>query len=112
VTPPLVLLHAFQMDSRMFDAVRPAISAQTRLLTPDLRGFGAGPALGDPPPPPDLALLAADVIDEWCLTIAPLLAGGSAGRAAVSGHEQPTGFSVAHLLTEDGFLFLRALRDR
>jgi pimeloyl-ACP methyl ester carboxylesterase len=52
------------MDSRMFDAVRPAISAQTRLLTPDLRGFGAGPALGDPPPPPDLALLAADVIDE------------------------------------------------
>jgi len=52
------------MDSRMFDAVRPAISTQTRLLTPDLRGFGAGPALGDPPPPPDLALLAADVIDE------------------------------------------------
>ena len=64
MTPPLVLLHAFPMDSRMFDAVRPAISAQTRLLTPDLRGFGAGPALGDPPPPPDLALLAADVIDE------------------------------------------------
>ena len=64
MTPPLVLLHAFPMDSRMFDAVRPAITAQTRLLTPDLRGFGAGPALGDPPPPPDLALLAADVIDE------------------------------------------------
>ena len=64
MTPPLVLLHAFPLDSRMFDAVRPALTAQTRLLTPDLRGFGAGPALGDPLPPPDLALLAADVIDE------------------------------------------------
>ena len=52
VTPPLVLLHAFPLDSRMFDPVRPALAAQIRLLTPDLRGFGAGPALGDPPPDP------------------------------------------------------------
>jgi riboflavin biosynthesis pyrimidine reductase len=56
-------------------------------------------------------LLAADAIDEWCLTVAPLLAGGAAGRAAVSATEHPTGFHLAQLLTEDGFLFLRALRS-
>ena len=57
-------------------------------------------------------LLAADVIDEWCLTVAPLLAGGMAGRAAVSAVEHPSSFGLAQLLEEDGFLFLRALRSR
>jgi riboflavin biosynthesis pyrimidine reductase len=57
-------------------------------------------------------LLAADLIDEWCLTVAPLLAGGNAGRAAVSAVEHPIRFRTAQLLTEDGYLFLRALRER
>ena len=64
MTPPLVLLHAFPLDSRMFDAVRDALAAKARLLTPDLRGFGTGPALGDPLPEPDLGLLADDVLAE------------------------------------------------
>jgi riboflavin biosynthesis pyrimidine reductase len=55
-------------------------------------------------------LLTADVIDEWCLTVAPMVAGGSAGRAAISATEHPVGFRLAHLLTEDGYLFLRAMR--
>lgn len=62
MTPPLVLLHAFPLDSRLFDPVRPVIAARTRLLTPDLRGFGSGPDLGSPPPEPDLGLLADDVV--------------------------------------------------
>jgi len=70
VTPPLVLLHAFPLDSRMFDPVRATLAAKVQLLTPDLRGFGTGPALGDPLPvsvktaEPDLALLADDVLAE------------------------------------------------
>lgn len=48
----------------MFDPLRPALADQVRLLTPDLRGFGTGPGLADPPPVPDLRLLAADVIGE------------------------------------------------
>ena len=56
-------------------------------------------------------LLAVNAIDEWCLTVAPMLAGGDAGRAAVSAREHPVGFRIVHLLTEDGFLFVRALRD-
>jgi pimeloyl-ACP methyl ester carboxylesterase len=62
VTTPLVLLHAFPLDSRLFDPIRPAVAARVRLITPDLRGFGSGPDLGDPLPEPDLALLADDVI--------------------------------------------------
>ena len=60
--PPLVLLHAFPLDSRLFDPVRTPLAGWVRLLTPDLRGFGAGAALGDPPPAPDLGLLADDVL--------------------------------------------------
>jgi pimeloyl-ACP methyl ester carboxylesterase len=57
----LVLLHAFPFDSRMFDSVRADLSAAVTMLTPDLRGFGSGPPLGDATP--DLALLADDVVD-------------------------------------------------
>jgi len=56
----LVLLHAFPFDSRMFDSVRADLSAAATVLTPDLRGFGSGPPLGDATP--DLALLADDVV--------------------------------------------------
>lgn len=38
----LVLVHAFPLDHRMYDDLRPAIEAAGwRLFTPDLRGFGA-----------------------------------------------------------------------
>jgi pimeloyl-ACP methyl ester carboxylesterase len=53
---PVVLLHAFPLDSRMWDDVRPGIDG---LVTPDQRGFGAAP-LGDASP--DLEVAAADVI--------------------------------------------------
>jgi pimeloyl-ACP methyl ester carboxylesterase len=56
----MVLLHAFPLDSRMFDSVRADLSAAATVLTPDLRGFGSGPPLGDAAP--DLALLADDVV--------------------------------------------------
>ncbi len=46
----------------MFDPIRPSIAEHVDLLTPDLRGFGTGPALGEPPPDPDLDLLARDVL--------------------------------------------------
>lgn len=62
MTPPLVLLHAFPLDSRLFDPVRSGLEQRTQLITPDLRGFGAGPPLGDPPPPPNLDALADDVV--------------------------------------------------
>ncbi len=53
---PVVLLHAFPLDSRMWDDVRPGIDG---IVTPDQRGFGAAP-LGDASP--ELEVAAADVI--------------------------------------------------
>jgi pimeloyl-ACP methyl ester carboxylesterase len=60
---PLVLLHAFPLDHRMWDPVRDGIAEHAELLTPDQRGFGGTP-LGDAGgvPEPDLATVAADVI--------------------------------------------------
>ncbi len=75
MTPPLVLLHAFPLDSRMFDGIRPELAARTRLLTPDLRGFGSGPPLGDRMP--DLTVFADDVLAD--------LDAAGIGRAIVGG---------------------------
>lgn len=57
---PVVLLHAFPLNARMWDAVRDKLPAGHRVITPDLRGFG-GSALGTDEP--TLAASAADVLD-------------------------------------------------
>jgi riboflavin-specific deaminase-like protein len=57
-------------------------------------------------------LVAADVLDELCLTIAPVVLGGETMRIVSGPAVAPAGFEVATLATEDGFLFLRCLRKR
>jgi 5-amino-6-(5-phosphoribosylamino)uracil reductase len=57
-------------------------------------------------------LVAADLVDEWCLTLAPALVAGASSRAAV-GPSPATGATdlrLAHLAEADGFLFARYLR--
>jgi len=60
-TPPLVLLHAFPFDHRMFDRLGP-LPAQT--FAPDFRGFGEQPLRHHDGriPEPSLDVLADDVI--------------------------------------------------
>ena len=53
---PVVLLHAFPLDSRMWDGLRPALG--DRLVTPELPGFGGAPAAAEP----DLRLAAWGVL--------------------------------------------------
>lgn len=52
--------------------------------------------------------LAAGVVDELCLTVAPLLTGPGAGRI-VAGADLPVParMSLGHVLEDDGYLFLR-----
>jgi riboflavin biosynthesis pyrimidine reductase len=59
------------------------------------------------------ALLAADRVDEMCVTVSPLLAGPGAGRM-VAGPPiaEPAGLRLAHVLEEDGALFTRYVADR
>ncbi len=56
--------------------------------------------------------VAAGLLDELCLTVSPVLEGGSAGRILVApgGAGTPTGLGLAHALEDDGFLFCRYSR--
>jgi riboflavin-specific deaminase-like protein len=53
-------------------------------------------------------LVAADRLDELCLTLSPLIAGGSAGRIVdgLAGHVADP-MHLLHVLEDDGHLFLR-----
>ncbi|MFJ4006294.1 pyrimidine reductase family protein [Streptomyces sp. NPDC090023] len=56
-------------------------------------------------------LVAADVLDELCLTLSPMLTAGDAQRIAGGpGVSVPRRFALASLLEEDGFLFGRYRR--
>lgn len=53
------------------------------------------------------ALTAADLVDEVCLTVSPLLAGPGAGRITAGPASPPRGMSLRHVLAAEGVLLLR-----
>jgi riboflavin biosynthesis pyrimidine reductase len=56
-------------------------------------------------------LVAADAVDELCLTVAPLRVGGAADRIAVGARDTPARpLQLADVLHEDGTLLLRYRR--
>ncbi|WP_020671952.1 pyrimidine reductase family protein [Amycolatopsis nigrescens] len=56
-------------------------------------------------------LVAEDLVDQLCLTVAPLLAGGGADRIAAGGATAaPRAMELASVLHEDGFTMLRYRR--
>jgi riboflavin biosynthesis pyrimidine reductase len=58
-------------------------------------------------------LLDLDLVDEWCLTLAPLLVGGDAVRAAHSpGGGAIHAMSLVRAFEHEGELMLRYVRDR
>lgn len=61
MTDPLVLLHAFPLDARMWDGVRVPLAARTRVIMPDQRGLGRSP-LPDADTEPTLDDAARDVL--------------------------------------------------
>ena len=70
------------------------------------RGFGNVLAEGGPTLNAELAL--AGVLDELCLTLSPKLAAGDAKRIlAGSALPTPTELSLASVLEDEGYLFLR-----
>ncbi len=56
-------------------------------------------------------LIEHDLLDELCLTVAPLLVGGAASRIATGDGQVHTGMRRSHLLTDDaGYLYTRYVR--
>lgn len=56
------------------------------------------------------SLIAADVVDELCLTVSPLLVGGDSGRIAKGAVPDPRTMSLAGVLRSDDTLLLRYVR--
>jgi riboflavin biosynthesis pyrimidine reductase len=58
------------------------------------------------------SLLEADVVDELCLTVSPLLAGGDSGRIVHGDPPSPRSMALAGILRSDDTLLLRYVRAR
>jgi riboflavin biosynthesis pyrimidine reductase len=56
------------------------------------------------------SLIAADAVDELCLTVSPLLAGPGAGRIVLGAPTPPRRLTLRHALEADGALLLRYVR--
>ncbi|MGA8988073.1 pyrimidine reductase family protein [Aeromicrobium sp.] len=57
-------------------------------------------------------LIAQDLVDELCLTIAPILTAGAAPRIAHGTHGTDRRMELAHSIEADGGLLTRWVRDR
>jgi riboflavin biosynthesis pyrimidine reductase len=57
-------------------------------------------------------LVAADVVDELCLTVSPLIASGDAGRIAHGDLPEPRGMTLAGVLRSEDTLLLQYRRAR
>jgi riboflavin biosynthesis pyrimidine reductase len=77
----------------------------------ELRARGAAQVLCEGGPHLAGALTAADLVDEVCLTVSPLLAGGGdAGRMAAGPAGPVRPMVLRHILTDQDMLFLRYAR--
>lgn len=115
---PIVLTTAAAArdDVARVAAVADVVVAGEELVAPatalaELHERGARTVLCEGGPTLLGVFVAAGLLDELCLTFAPLLvAGGSARIAAGPVPDAPTGMLLSHVLEEDGTLFLRYLR--
>lgn len=117
--PPLVFTTESSDEARRADA---ATRAEVRVLGRDavdvsaalrsLRADGVGVVVSEGGPTLNAALVEADLVDEWCVTLAPTVAGGGSPRV-VSGAPAvvpPRDLELRSLLTQDGALFGRWTR--
>lgn len=70
--PPLVLLHAWPVDARMWKSQVDALGSEGVVIAPDLPGFG-----GEPAAPPSL--------DDWARRLSVKLRGQGVENAVVAG---------------------------
>lgn len=116
--PPIVLtLDSAPRERRAALAAAGADVAVLDRLTPDallaeLGRRGLNRVLCEGGPSLHGALQAADAVDELCLTLAPLLAAGTAGRIATGPDgPPPRAMSLVGALVEDSALLLRYRRS-
>jgi len=57
-------------------------------------------------------MVAADLVDEINLTVSPQVTGGNGPRLTTNAPDLALGYRLQHVLEDEGFLFLRYLRQR
>jgi 3-oxoadipate enol-lactonase len=77
--PAVLLLHAFPLDHRIWDAQIEALATSYRVIAPDLRGFGQSEATGGRVSMSQFAADLAGLLDELGVTAPVTLAGLSMG---------------------------------
>lgn len=88
----------------------PAVDLAAALAS--LGELGAGIVLAEGGPTLNGQLHDADLVDEWCLSVAPVVAGGDARRLCEGpGTPRPRWLGLHRVLEEDGMLFLRYVRS-
>jgi riboflavin biosynthesis pyrimidine reductase len=81
-----------------------------RAAVTDLRERGIATILSEGGPHLFGSLTAADLVDEVCLTVSPLLAGPGAGRITAGPASGVRDLTLAHILYSDDALLLRYVR--
>ncbi|GAA1622429.1 pyrimidine reductase family protein [Georgenia ruanii] len=114
---PLVLTHAGAPADRRraLAAVAEVVVCGGNAVDPArvvraLAGRGLAQVLCEGGPHLLGTLIAADLVDELCLTLSPVLEGGDAGRITAGGAQVTRTMRLAHVLTADDMLLLRYLR--
>ncbi|TFD86170.1 pyrimidine reductase family protein [Cryobacterium serini] len=116
-TRPIVLTHAAApTDRRMALASRAEVvdcgedAVDPRRMVAELARRGLPQILCEGGPHLFGDLVAADRVDELCLSLAPVLEGGSAGRIAVGATAATRAMELVHVLRAGDMLFLRYAR--
>lgn len=75
-----------------------------------LHALGAGVVVSEGGPRLNGALVDADVVDEWCVSISPVVAGGDSARLVEGAGPARSELVLGSLLEGDGLLFGRWVR--
>ncbi|WP_285683183.1 pyrimidine reductase family protein [Actinoplanes sp. NBRC 103695] len=105
--PPLVLTGPGAEPGRLADVAEIVTVSNLTEGLAEVRRRGGIRILCEGGPSVFGQLIAADLVDELCLTISPLLAGGSAGRISHGPPAEAREMSLRQVLTDGGQLFLR-----
>lgn len=121
VDPPTIVITSQGADAGRVAAAKAATdviqvgddAVDLTLALRSLRLRGVSTVVCEGGPSLNGDLVAADLIDEWDLSLSPLIVGGGAGRAATgAGHPGGHRFELARVLEGDGLLLTRWLRSR
>ena len=113
--PPIVITHGRAPADRVKGVAEVVVTGADRIdltaMITELNARGATQLLSEGGPRLLGLLAAADLVDEVCLTISPLLVGGGPGRISAGPPTIPRPMSLRHVLSLQNMLFLRYARQ-